>query len=81
MTALWFGLGGAIFGLLGLLHAIFTLADTRRPRRLHFAQRYRTVARDLPGTGQSARMAAATLPCAPMRPLQPRISIRRDGAD
>jgi hypothetical protein len=26
--------GGSIFGTLGLLHALYTLADTRRPRRL-----------------------------------------------
>jgi hypothetical protein len=27
-------LGGAIFGLLGALHIIYTLADLRNPRRL-----------------------------------------------
>jgi hypothetical protein len=26
--------GGSIFGVLGLLHALYTFADTRRPRRL-----------------------------------------------
>jgi hypothetical protein len=26
--------GGSVFGVLGLLHALYTFADTRRPRRL-----------------------------------------------
>jgi hypothetical protein len=35
MLSTWlYGLGGAIFAALGLLHGAFTLADLRRPRRL-----------------------------------------------
>lgn len=34
MTQIWLIAGGAVFGVLGLLHAIYTLADTRRPSRL-----------------------------------------------
>jgi len=35
MLSIWFyGLGGAIFAALGLLHGAFTLADLSRPRRL-----------------------------------------------
>lgn len=34
MTEILLIVGGSIFGILGLLHALYTLADTRRPRRL-----------------------------------------------
>jgi hypothetical protein len=34
MTAVCFILGGSIFGLLGLAHALYTLDDLRRPRRI-----------------------------------------------
>lgn len=34
MTAFFLILGGAFFGVLGLLHAIYTFLDTKRPRRL-----------------------------------------------
>jgi hypothetical protein len=34
MIAILFTLGGAVFGVLGALHAIYTLLDLRNPRRL-----------------------------------------------
>ncbi|MEK7728794.1 MAG: hypothetical protein AAB354_10305 [candidate division KSB1 bacterium] len=34
MTEICLISGGAIFGVLGLLHAFYTLLDTKRPRRL-----------------------------------------------
>jgi len=34
MTAVCLILGGSIFGLLGLTHALYTLGDLRRPRRI-----------------------------------------------
>jgi len=34
MNSAWFLAGGAIFAILGLLHAIYTLADTAQPSRL-----------------------------------------------
>jgi hypothetical protein len=34
MAEIWFVVGGSVFGILGLLHALYTLADTWRPRRL-----------------------------------------------
>jgi len=34
MSALLLIAGGSIFGLLGLLHAVYTFADSRHPRRL-----------------------------------------------
>jgi len=34
MTAVLLILGGAIFGVLGGLHAVYTLLDIRNPRRL-----------------------------------------------
>jgi hypothetical protein len=34
MTAALLVIGGCIFGVLGLLHAVYTFADTRNPRRL-----------------------------------------------
>ena len=34
MTPVWFIVGGSLFGVLGLVHALYTLADISRPRRL-----------------------------------------------
>jgi len=34
MTSVWFIVGGSLFAILGLVHAIYTLADISRPRRL-----------------------------------------------
>lgn len=34
MTSTWLIVGGSLFGILGLLHAVYTLADIFRPRRL-----------------------------------------------
>jgi hypothetical protein len=34
MTAALLVIGGCLFGILGLLHALYTFADTRNPRRL-----------------------------------------------
>ena len=34
ITSVLLGIGGVIFVLLGLLHALYTFLDTRRPRRL-----------------------------------------------
>jgi hypothetical protein len=34
MTSLWLIVGGSLFGFLGLLHALYTLADISHPRRL-----------------------------------------------
>jgi hypothetical protein len=34
MTEVCFIIGGALFSILGLLHALYTFADTLRPRRL-----------------------------------------------
>ena len=34
MTAFLLILGGAVFGVLGCLHAVYTLLDIRKPRRL-----------------------------------------------
>jgi hypothetical protein len=34
MTSVWFIIGGSLFAILGLLHAVYTLADISRPRRL-----------------------------------------------
>src|SRR5580692_7155612 len=34
ITSVLLGIGGGIFVVLGLLHALYTLLDTRRPRRL-----------------------------------------------
>lgn len=33
-SAALYAIGGAVFVLLGLMHAVYTLADLRRPRRL-----------------------------------------------
>jgi hypothetical protein len=34
MTSLWLIVGGSLFGILGLLHALYTLTDMSHPRRL-----------------------------------------------
>jgi len=34
MASVWFILGGSLFGILGLIHAVYTFADISRPRRL-----------------------------------------------
>ncbi len=34
MRSVWFVIGGSIFAILGLVHAVYTLADMARPRRL-----------------------------------------------
>ena len=34
MTSYWLIAGGAVFAILGVLHAFYTLADISRPRRL-----------------------------------------------
>ena len=34
MRSVWFIIGGSIFAILGLVHAVYTLADISRPRRL-----------------------------------------------
>lgn len=34
MTSIWFLAGGSVFGILGLLHALYTSTDIRDPRRL-----------------------------------------------
>lgn len=34
MASIWFIIGGSLFGILGLAHAAFTLADLSHPRRL-----------------------------------------------
>ena len=34
MTSVWFIIGGSLFAILGLVHAVYTLADISRPRRL-----------------------------------------------
>lgn len=34
LTRLFLDIGGGIFAILGLLHAVYTLQDIRRPRRL-----------------------------------------------
>ena len=34
MTSVWFIIGGSLFAILGLVHAVYTLADIWRPRRL-----------------------------------------------
>ena len=34
MRSVWFIMGGSIFAILGLVHAVYTLADISRPRRL-----------------------------------------------
>lgn len=34
MASVWFILGGSLFGILGLLHAVYTFSDISRPRRL-----------------------------------------------
>jgi hypothetical protein len=34
MTSVWFVAGGLLFGILGLLHGLYTYADISRPRRL-----------------------------------------------
>ena len=34
MRSVWFMIGGSLFAILGLVHAVYTLADISRPRRL-----------------------------------------------
>lgn len=34
MTSVWITIGGSLFAILGLVHAVYTLADISRPRRL-----------------------------------------------
>jgi hypothetical protein len=34
MRSVWFVIGGSIFAILGLVHAVYTVADMGRPRRL-----------------------------------------------
>jgi hypothetical protein len=34
MTSVWFIIGGSLFTFLGLVHAVYTLADISRPRHL-----------------------------------------------
>jgi hypothetical protein len=34
MRSVWFVIGGSIFAILGLVHAVYTVADMARPRRL-----------------------------------------------
>jgi hypothetical protein len=34
MMSVWFIIGGSLFAILGLIHAVYTLVDISRPRRL-----------------------------------------------
>jgi hypothetical protein len=34
MRSVWFIIGGSLFAILGVVHAVYTLADLSRPRRL-----------------------------------------------
>ena len=59
MTGLLLIVGGCVFGILGLLHAVYTFSDSRHPRRL--APEDPAVLRSMASTGVRLSSGATTM--------------------